>query len=274
MRKIAWCLLLGHDVVAITPAAALAVTPRPAVAPIAAIEAVATVEAATTALIAFAIPVRLAHHRRGTFFMFVDAYREVAQDVLAQTLLALHLGDGRGRRIEPEQGEMRLAVLLDTERERLDAPIFRRVDQFAAEAFDHRLIGVGHFLDLLRAQVLARQIDVFIQRHAYAFPLSVARPAPSPSCPREGRESSQEGGNTGRRAMQPYRPKRAGRPFSSRPGSSGERGLYPDFALAQPQKRAGWAPPNRLRTPAGSQARHFTGQTGGGRLRAWEPGTA
>src|SRR3954447_6939650 len=47
-------------------------------------------------------------------------------------------------------------------------------------------------------------------------------------------QSSQEGGNTGRRAMQPYRPKRAGRPFSSRPGSSGERALYADLAKAQP----------------------------------------
>src|SRR5882672_3695053 len=53
---------------------------------------------------------------------------------------------------------------------------------------------------------------------------------------REGRESSQEGGNTGRRAMQPYRPQRAGRPFSSRPGSSGERALYAEFAGVQGAK--------------------------------------
>jgi hypothetical protein len=38
--------------------------------------------------------------------------------------------------------------------------------------------------------------------------------------------------------MQPYRPKRAGRPFSSRPGSSGERALYADLAGAQPANAA------------------------------------
>src|SRR3954463_11922537 len=39
----------------------------------------------------------------------------------------------------------------------------------------------------------------------------------------------------------PTGPIRAGRPFSSRPGSSGERALYADFAMVQPQKRRGSA---------------------------------
>src|SRR3954468_15814295 len=108
MRKTAWCLLLGHGVVAITSTAAFAVTPRPTIAPVAAIETVAPVEPAAAALIALAIAVRLAHHCRGTFLVLVDAHREVAQHVLAQTLLAFDLGDRGSRRIEPEQGEMRL----------------------------------------------------------------------------------------------------------------------------------------------------------------------
>ena len=47
---------------------------------------------------------------------------------------------------------------------------------------------------------------------------------------REGQESSQEGGNTGRRAMRPCRLlKGDSRPFSSRPGSSGA-GVIDGFA--------------------------------------------
>ena len=54
------------------------------------------------------------------------------------------------------------------------------------------------------------------------------RPAPSPSCLSERLESF-EGGNTGRRTMRSCR-LADGRPFSSRPGSSGSGG-YRDFAV-------------------------------------------
>ena len=130
---------------------------------------------------------------------------------------------------------MRLAVLLDAERERLDAQ-YSGGSPACRRAFDHRL--VRSFPDLLRAQILARQVDVF-NGMLMPFPCHSLVRRQALRALGKASESSQEGGNTGRRAMQPYRPKRAGRPFSSRPGSSGERALYADFARVQPQKRLG-----------------------------------
>ncbi len=57
---------------------------------------------------------------------------------------------------------MCLAVLADAEGERLDAPVFGIADELAAEALDDALESGRHFLDLLRAQILARQIDVLV----------------------------------------------------------------------------------------------------------------
>src|SRR4051812_16042580 len=125
MLRIAWCLLLrrcGGRVSVVARAAIVA--PRSAVT-IAAIEAVAPVEAATAALVTFAIPVDLAHHRRGAFLVFVDTHRQRPQHVFGEALLPLDLGQRSRRRIELEQREVRLAVLADAKRERLDAPVFR-----------------------------------------------------------------------------------------------------------------------------------------------------
>src|SRR5205814_969002 len=49
---------------------------------VAAVEAIAAVEAAATTIVAVAITVGLAHHRRGAFLMRLDAHRDVAQHVL------------------------------------------------------------------------------------------------------------------------------------------------------------------------------------------------
>ena len=100
------------------------------------IEPVAAVEAIAAALIAIAVAIGLAHHRRGAFLVRIDAHRYVAQHVFVQALLPLDLGQRGGRGVELEQGEMRLAVLADAERERLDAPVFRIADELAAEAFE------------------------------------------------------------------------------------------------------------------------------------------
>src|SRR6185295_3501719 len=100
MLRTAWCLLLGRCNFGIV---ARTVTPRTAI-PVAAIKAIAPVEAAAAAVVAVAIPVDLAHHRRGPFLVLVDAHREVAQHVFAQSLLPLDLGQRGRRRIELEQG--------------------------------------------------------------------------------------------------------------------------------------------------------------------------
>src|SRR5438128_610246 len=129
MLRIAWCLLLRRcggrvSVVARTPV----VAPWATIA-IAAIETVPPVEAAAAALVTFAIPVHLAHHRRGAFLVFVDAHRQRAQHIFGKTLLPLDLGQRGGRGIELEQREVRLAVLADAERERFDTPVFRIADE-------------------------------------------------------------------------------------------------------------------------------------------------
>ena len=72
----------------------------------------------------------------------------------------------------------------------------------AAHLLDDALELGGQFLDLLRADVLARKEDVFVERHADAFPCVVARPGAKPFEPFRERLESSEGGNTGRRAMQ------------------------------------------------------------------------
>src|SRR5882724_1362333 len=64
---------------------------------------------------------------------------------------------------------MGLAVLAQPVGERLHAPLLELGD-LAAILLDHAFELVGQFLGLLRAQVLARKHDVFIERHAKAFP--------------------------------------------------------------------------------------------------------
>ena len=139
--------------------------------------------------------------------MLVDAHRDVAQHVFAESRC------WRSTSVTAAGGVSRLSMvkcalrfLLDAERERLDAPVFRIADELAAEALDDALEGGGHLLDLLRAQILARQVDVFVQWHANAFPLLSLVWRQALRAFRERQRSSQEGGNTGRRTMRSYRP--------------------------------------------------------------------
>ena len=93
--------------------------------------------------------------------MFVDANGDEAQDVFAQTLLALDFVERGRRRVDIEQGEMRLPVLVHPEGETLHTPIFGFCN-LAAEAFDDALELGGHFLDLLRGHVLTRKKHVLV----------------------------------------------------------------------------------------------------------------
>src|SRR4029079_18185874 len=87
------------------------------------VTAVAFAAAAATAAIV-AVAVRFAHHRGGTILERVDADREVAEHVLMEAFLALDLVQRCRRRIDIEQGHVRLAVLADAVVEGLQTPIF------------------------------------------------------------------------------------------------------------------------------------------------------
>ena len=101
--------------------------------------------------------------------MRLDADGEIAQHIFVEALLALDLVKCRGRRIDVEQRHMRLAVLADAVGEGLQAPILVLGD-LAAQLPDDPGQLRGQFLNLLRAQVLARKVDVFVQRHEMPFP--------------------------------------------------------------------------------------------------------
>src|SRR5712672_1263470 len=71
-------------------------------------EAAFAVTAETAAaIVAFAVTIGLAHHRRGTFLMLFDANGEVADDVFADPLLPLDLRDRSRGRIDVDQHEVR-----------------------------------------------------------------------------------------------------------------------------------------------------------------------
>src|ERR1700752_3769846 len=206
MLRIAWCLRLRRRgfFAAFFATASAAITARATVAAVTAVTAIEAVETVAAAFIALAITVGLAHHRGRAFLVLVDTDGEIAQHIFRETLLPLDLGECGRRRIELQHGEVRLAILLDAEREALDAPVLGIAYEFPAEALDDTLVGGGHLLDLLRAQVLARQIERFVQRHdcLSLSPCSFRRQAPRAL--RERQRSSQEGGNTGRRTMWSY----------------------------------------------------------------------
>ena len=134
--------------------------------------------------------------------MRVDADREVAEHILVEPFLALDLIERGGRPINIEQSHVRFAVLADAVGEGLQAPIFVLGD-FAAHLPDDTGQLGGQFLDLLRAQILARKVDVFVQRHeclSLRFKSSVLDPGAKPLEPFGERLECSEGGSTGRRA--------------------------------------------------------------------------
>src|SRR6516162_5744304 len=183
-----------------------------------------TITKTETPIVALAVTVGLAHHRGGALFVLVHANREVAQHILAEPLLSLDLVEGGRRRVDIEQGEMRLAVLAQTVGEGLHAPLLG-LGELAAHLLDDGLELGGQFFNLLRAGVLAREEDVFVERHPMPFPCSLLQPGAKPFEPFRERLECSEGGNTGRRTISPAaRHWPSSRPFSSQPGSSGSAG--------------------------------------------------
>jgi hypothetical protein len=155
-----------------------------------------------------------------------------------ETLLALNFVE-RGRwRINIEQSHVRFAIFADAVCEGLQTPIFVFRHFTAHLPDDAGQLGC-QFLDLLRAQVLARKVDVFVQRHeclSLVFKSSVLDPGAKPLEPLE----CSEGGSTGRRAKWPYRMIKSttGRPFSSQPGST-ERAVYKGFSKKRKANQGG-----------------------------------
>ena len=101
--------------------------------------------------------------------MVFHANREIAQHILIQSLLALDFSEGARRGIDIEQGKMRLSILVQPIRERFETPLLGFCD-LPSHLLDHAFELSREFLDLLRAGVLSRQEDVFIERHGNAFP--------------------------------------------------------------------------------------------------------
>ena len=143
--------------------------PDPDLMPVAVAEAATAAKATTAAkaaaaLVALTVAIDLAHHRGRTFLQLFDAHGEIADDVFVDALLTLDFGERGCRRIDVEKREVRLAVLLDAEVQRLHAPVLVLGD-LATEPLDDRRELLGQVFDLLRADVLARKIDVLIIRH-------------------------------------------------------------------------------------------------------------
>src|SRR5580704_287558 len=130
--------------------------------------------------------------------MFVDPYGEVTDYLLVDAQEALDLDHRLGRRGDVKQCEVRLAVLLDAVRKRLNSPRLDLGDR-AAERGDLRFDLFRQRFDLLLGNVLARQEDVLVESHSVPFQLHELRPTQSPSSPGKARTGSFEGGNTGGR---------------------------------------------------------------------------
>src|SRR5688572_28532115 len=117
--------VVAHRARAVVALAAIrAVTTITAVATVksAAAEAALTAAEATLALAALAVAAARLQHGRRAFLQRLDPNRQVAQHVLVDAHVALHLDHRRRGGVDVEQDIMALAVLLDAEAEALQAP--------------------------------------------------------------------------------------------------------------------------------------------------------
>ena len=149
---------------AATAAAAITVAATAAEAATAATSAEAaatTAEAATITTVAALVAVALAHHHRRLGLVRFDLDGEVAQHLGREAHTPLHFGHGRGRGIDVEQREVRLAALLDLVGEAFDAPVLALGD-LAATLLDEVGEFFGQRLDLSVRDVLARQEDMLV----------------------------------------------------------------------------------------------------------------
>src|SRR5690606_31836197 len=106
-----------------------------------------------------------AHHDARTFFMGLDADRQVTDHVLVDAALTLKLGDDFARAFDVEQHEVRLAVAVNLVGEVLEAPGLGLGD-LALAILDDFGGGGGEGIVLSLAQVLPRQKYMLVQRHA------------------------------------------------------------------------------------------------------------
>src|SRR5439155_6096950 len=98
-----------------TVALALAITTMLAAIPVAIPQGrTIPVAEAETAILALAIAVGLAHHGGRTFLVLVHSDGEIAQYILVEPLLPLDLVERSRRRLDIEQGKMRLAIFAQT----------------------------------------------------------------------------------------------------------------------------------------------------------------
>src|SRR5256885_8389856 len=101
---------------------------------------------------------------------------------------------------------MRFAVLANAIRQGLDAPVLA-LRYLAAHLLEDGLVLVGQFVDLLRAEILARKEDVFVQRHGLSFlsSRSVVRRQASSSLGKARTPEMREHGTAGHRPCRDLR---------------------------------------------------------------------
>src|SRR5262249_43561221 len=146
----------------------------------------ALAEAAARAAVAVAVVARAAlQHGRRAFLERLDAHGQVAQHVLVDAHLPLHLGDGGGGRIDVEEDVVPLAVLLDAVGDVAQAPMLLLGD-LAAELGDQGREGIGQRIGLGGRDVLTRDEHVLVERHAGSFRMFAARRWRFPAVSRPG----------------------------------------------------------------------------------------
>src|SRR5688572_20629333 len=177
---------LGRFVVAHRAQAVVALAALRAVTAVATITAVATVKSAaaeaalaaaeaTLALAALAVAAARLQHGRRAFLQRLDPNRQVAQHVLVDAHVALHLDHRRRGGVDVEEDIVALAVLLDAEAEALQAPELL-LGHVAALGSDDPGEVLGQALDLRAGHVLARNKDILVARHPIRTPFGCSRP--------------------------------------------------------------------------------------------------
>src|SRR5262245_965978 len=140
----------------------------------AAIAAIAVaITVAVTPALAF-VAIGPTYHRRWSCVVLVDAHGEEADDVGREPHLTFEFVHGVVRSFDVHQRVMRFAVLLDAERERLQAPIFGLADRSAAPLEEGAKV-LQQGLDLLGGNILPRQKYVLVERHETPFLLRLLR---------------------------------------------------------------------------------------------------
>jgi hypothetical protein len=142
---------------------------------------------------------------RRLILVLLDPDGNEAQDIVAEPHLALHLRH-RGRRcVDVHQRIVGLAVLPDAEGEGTNAPVLNLADG-SAIAFDNGFVLLGHRLDLLGRDILARQEHMLVERHENSLSFVVHGPPPAQSlfeASGKAFEQGLESGDTGSRADYP-----------------------------------------------------------------------